>query len=337
MHMSDSLLSAPVAATAGIAAISLIGIAGYFIKRSRRENIVPLMGVAGAFVFAAQMVNFAIPGTGSSGHIVGGILLASLLGPWAGFLALSSVLIIQCLVFADGGLMALGCNILNMGAMTCLVAYPLVFKPLLHNFPTSRWKVMGVSILTCVIGLELGAVMVAMETAMSGITALPLGKFLLLMMAIHLAIGVCEGIATGAVLCFVQSRQPHLLEHAENPGGPKVRVKKSLLWTFAIAAMITGGVIAFFASSNPDGLEWSVLSITGVTELPASTSQIAQTAADVQASTAFLPDYESNVSGIAGAVLVLILIWGVSWLLASRRKRRSMRAQAVEKDDDAEK
>ena len=80
------------------------------------------MGVMGAFIFAAQMLNFSIPGTGSSGHIVGGILLASMLGPWAAFLTLSSVIIIQCLVFADGGLMAIGCNIINMAAMSTLVA-----------------------------------------------------------------------------------------------------------------------------------------------------------------------------------------------------------------------
>ena len=122
MHMSDALLSAPVAIAADVAAAGLLVAAALRLKKESRENMVPLMGVMGAFVFAAQMVNFAIPGTGSSGHIVGGVLLAALLGPWAGFLTLASVLIIQCLVFADGGLMALGCNIINMGAMTALAA-----------------------------------------------------------------------------------------------------------------------------------------------------------------------------------------------------------------------
>ena len=89
------------------------------------------MGVMGAFIFAAQMINFSIPGTGSSGHLVGGILLSAILGPWAALITLASVLVIQCLVFADGGFMALGANILNMAALSCLVAYPLLFRPLM--------------------------------------------------------------------------------------------------------------------------------------------------------------------------------------------------------------
>ena len=189
MHMSDALLSAPVAIVADVAAASLLALAAFRLKKEPKENLVPLMGVMGAFVFAAQMVNFSIPGTGSSGHIVGGVLLAAMLGPWAGFLTLASVLIIQCLVFADGGLMALGCNILNMGAMTALVAYPLFFRPLLR-FPAPAWKVSAVSVLACVLGLELGACMVTLETVASGITALPAGRFFLLMLLVWFS---CRG------------------------------------------------------------------------------------------------------------------------------------------------
>lgn len=325
MHMSDTLLSAPVAVAMGVGAAALIGVAGYYIKRDKREGMVPLMGVAGAFVFAAQMINFAIPGTGSSGHIVGGVLLASLLGPWAGFLTLVSVLIIQCLVFADGGLMALGCNIINMGAMTALVAYPLIFRPLLHKFPVSVWKLTGVSVLACVVGLELGACMVTLETVLSGITALPPGRFLLLMTSIHLAIGVGEGLATAAVLWFVQSRQPALLTQAPQTEKRTIHAKKGVIIAFAVAALVTGGIIAFYASSNPDGLEWSVSKITGTTELaPSNDSAVMATASKVQESSAFMPDYESNVSGIAGAAMVLILVCGVSGLLSVRGKRKRL-------------
>ena len=105
--MSDALLSAPVAIVADVVAVGLLVAAASRLKNDKRDNSVALMGVMGAFIFAAQMVNFSIPGTGSSGHIVGGVLLAAMLGPWAAFLTLSSVLIIQCLIFADGGLMAL--------------------------------------------------------------------------------------------------------------------------------------------------------------------------------------------------------------------------------------
>ena len=118
MHMADALVSPAVAGTAGAVAVALIAVASKKVKKIERDDIVPMMGVLGAFVFAAQMINFSIPGTGSSGHIIGGILLAALIGPWAAFITLCSVLIIQCLIFADGGMMALGCNIINMAAMS---------------------------------------------------------------------------------------------------------------------------------------------------------------------------------------------------------------------------
>ena len=137
--MSDALVSPPVFAVTGAVSLVLLGTAIWKVKHPRNdrrepdardEHIVPLMGVMGAFVFAAQMINFSIPGTGSSGHLVGGILLSAILGPWAALLTLASVLVIQCLVFADGGFMALGANILNMAVLSCLVSYPLLFRPL---------------------------------------------------------------------------------------------------------------------------------------------------------------------------------------------------------------
>ncbi len=317
--MADALLSPAVALTASAAATVLIVTAGMKIKKSGNENMVPLMGVLGAFVFAAQMVNFTIPGTGSSGHIVGGVLLAALLGPWAAFLTLTSVLIIQCLIFADGGLMALGCNILNMAAMTCLVAYPLIYKPL-RGSAGGSWRMMGVSLLACTVGLELGAVMVSVETALSGVTALPFGEFLALMTAIHLAIGVGEGLATGAVLIFVKKAEPGLLYERDRRAHHRQAMRKSVIW-FAVAALAIGGGLAFLASSNPDGLEWSIQRILGTTEPAGAVSAVADAAGAVQASTSFLPDYENSFSGIIGALMVVALVWSFAYLLTARRKR----------------
>ena len=115
MHMADALVAPAVAAT--MYACSTVA-GGYSVKKVRLENDpkkIPVMGVMGAFVFATQMINFTIPGTGSSGHLCGGMMLSALLGPFAGFLTMIGVLLIQCLMFADGGLLALGCNIFNMG------------------------------------------------------------------------------------------------------------------------------------------------------------------------------------------------------------------------------
>jgi cobalt/nickel transport system permease protein len=128
MHMADALISPAVGGTVWVATAAAVT---YSARKVREENDpakIPLMGVLGAFVFAAQMLNFTIPGTGSSGHLGGGLILAILVGPEAALLVIASVLTVQALFFADGGLLALGCNIFNLGVFPCFVAYPFVFK-----------------------------------------------------------------------------------------------------------------------------------------------------------------------------------------------------------------
>ena len=259
MHMADALLS-PFVGGAGWAAT--LGLAAYSARKIRRapeEQSVPLMGVGASFVFAAQMLNFAIPGTGSSGHLTGGLILAALLGPHAAFLAMASILTVQALFFADGGLLALGCNVLNMGFFPCFVAYPLLFRPIAGQRPTRR-RLAAASMVAGVVGLQLGALGVVAETRLSGITALPTGAFLLLMQPIHLAIGVVEGLATSAVLLFVRQARPEALHAFAAPDRkPSRRVALGLL----VAALAMGGVVSWFASSKPDGLEWSLAKIAG--------------------------------------------------------------------------
>ncbi|MDE5749908.1 MAG: energy-coupling factor ABC transporter permease [Duncaniella sp.] len=321
MHMADALLSPPVAVTAGVAAAALIGVAARETKKNTRENMIPLMGVTGAFIFAAQMINFTIPGTGSSGHIVGGVLLAAMLGPWAGFLTIASVIIIQCLIFADGGLMALGCNLINMGAMTALVAYPLVFRPMMRRGVTTG-RIVAASILACILGLEAGALLVVAETELSGITALPWREFILFMLPIHLAIGLGEGLATAAVLLFVQKTRPDLLADAADERPVEGRPRR-LVAVFALLALLLGGGLAFYASENPDGLEWSISRVTGETELPDSDVPLALSAGKVQTTTSVMPDYDNTLSGVIGSVMVLALVWGVTSLIVSSRRTKA--------------
>lgn len=311
MHMADALVSPPVAAVAGVAAASLLVIATRKVAQSRRSDIIPMMGVMGAFVFAAQMINFSIPGTGSSGHIIGGVLLAAFLGPWAAYLTLCSVLIVQCLVFADGGLMALGCNMINMAAMSTLVGYPLIYRPLI-KYPSSTGRIMCASVLACVLSLEAGALLVSAETVASGITALPLGKFLMFMLPIHLAIGICEGVATGLVVAFVQRyNAPLLTDSAGTTAAGTSAGRRRVLWGFGIAALVLAVAFTWIASANPDGLEWSIEKVAGVAELaPASVP-----------ATAFMPDYESHFAGIVGGVLVMITLWAVTMLMFRHRRQ----------------
>lgn len=318
--MADALVSAPVAIVSGAVAAALIIVASRKVSNSRRDDLMPVMGVLGAFVFAAQMINFSIPGTGSSGHIIGGVLLASMLGPWAAFITLASVLIIQCFVFADGGMLALGCNLINMGAVSCLIAYPLIYRPIVRK-SLNKGRIMLGSVAACVIGLELGALLVTAETELSGITALPTSQFLMFMLPIHLAIGIGEGLATGALICFVAAYKPDMLYAPQAAPQQSARHRMSLrakrvLWVFAALAVVFAVTFTWIASADPDGLEWSIMRITGATEIGES----------IVPATAFMPDYDSTLSGIVGGVIVLVLLWGFTSLLF--RGRRHAHAKA---------
>ena len=169
MHMADALISPAVGGACWIAAAGLTAHSATKLRAEADERSVPLMGVLGAFVFSAQMVNFAIPGTGSSGHLGGGLLLAILLGPHAGFITIASVLLVQSLFFADGGLLALGCNIINIGFFPCFVAYPFVYRKIAG---ARNRRLVAASICAALVGLQLGSLGVVLETALSGVSEL---------------------------------------------------------------------------------------------------------------------------------------------------------------------
>ncbi len=330
MHMADALLSPAVGAT--MWAISTVS-NGYGIKKitdsQLSEKKLPVMAVSGAFVFAAQMINFTIPGTGSSGHIGGGILLAMLLGEFPALLTISSVLLIQCLMFADGGLLALGANIFNMGVVPCLLVFP-VLKMFLKK-GISRKKLMITAFVGPIVGLQLGAFGVVLETLISGITQLPFTTFIALMQPIHLAIGVGEGIVTALVVIFVYQMRPEIIESSIN--NQKIEsttsVKKVVI-ILAIFAVVVGGGLSLYASSNPDGLEWSIQKITNSTELE-NTDSVHKKASDIQSKTSLLPDYDfksengdgTSFSGVigAGVTFVLALAVGVTITLVKKHKK----------------
>ena len=295
MHMADALLSPAVggvmwAVTAGLTAYS-----AKKLKESPDDARAPLMGVLGAFIFAAQMINFSIPATGSSGHLGGGMILAILLGPHAAFLTLASVLVVQALFFADGGLLALGCNIFNMAFYTCFLAYPFIYRKIAGQNP-SRKTIFIAATLSAVIGLQLGAFSVVLETMASGISELPFRTFVLLMQPIHLAIGVVEGLVTTAVVLFVRQARPEVLELAANNVPMKGVSLGKVLAGLAVAAVVTGGALSWFASTYPDGLEWSMAKTAGTEELAAPEGGVHAALAGLQEKTAFLPDYGFRAS-----------------------------------------
>lgn len=327
MHMADALLSPAVGGAMCAVSAAALGVSAKKMQAEAQKKL-PLMAVTGAFVFAAQMINFTIPGTGSSGHIGGGVLLSALLGAPAGLLTMAVVLAIQCLVFADGGLLALGSNIFNMGVIPCLLIYPLLFKPIFGK-SGGPGRLMAAAIVAVVAGLQLGAFGVVLETTLSGITALPFGTFVLLMQPIHLAIGLVEGIVTGAVLCYVWKTRPEVLEESGQP----VNLRRTVI-VFAVAALLVAGGLSLFASSLPDGLEWAMEQTAGTAELPVE-GTVLEGAAAVQEATAVMPDYAApveheaasgSVAGVAGALLTCGVAAAVGGCITAVKKRAKKKA-----------
>ncbi len=331
MHMADALVSPAVAGTMYVLST---GAAAYSIKEVRAENDpkkIPVMGVMGAFVFATQMLNFTIPGTGSSGHLCGGMMLSAMLGPFAGFLTMIGVLLVQCLLFADGGLLALGCNVWNMAFYGCFIGSLLIWKPIMKNGAT-RVKIIVASILGCVLTLQLGAFSVSLETLASGVTELPFGFFVGTMQPIHLAIGFVEGLITAAVLVFVHEARPELLwgigeSTSDNVEG-KLSYKKTII-ALAVAALLCGGVVSLAASAFPDGLEWSMEKVAGTTELEAEGGAY-DAAAGIQEATSLLPDYAfknsesvagTSFSGIVGSLVVVAVSVGACYAFRFFKKK----------------
>jgi cobalt/nickel transport system permease protein len=330
MHMADALVSPAVAGTMLAVSAGAIAYSSVKIKKEFDEKKIPLMGVLGAFVFAAQMINFTIPATGSSGHIGGGILLASLLGPYPAFLALTAVLLIQALFFADGGLLALGCNIFNMGILPCLVVFPLLYRPIVKQSMTLK-RISIASILSVVVGLQLGSFGVVAETTLSGITQLPFSAFLFMMQPIHLAIGLVEGIVTAAVVGFLYRIRPEILQSAVEHTKIGTASIKKVLVILGICTVIVGGGLSLLASSFPDGLEWSIEKVAGTAQLE-SNEKAHASAEKIQQQTAFMPDYafesdqdgsmaSTSAAGIIGGAITCITAGAAGLIIHLVKKR----------------
>ena len=335
MHMADALLAPGVAGVMYACSAVAAGRSVHKLNQQPDDRAVPVMGVMGAFVFAAQMINFTIPGTGSSGHLCGGMLLTAIVGPCAAFLTMIGVLLIQCLLFADGGLMALGANIWNMAFYGCFVG-ALIWRAFARK-GLSRRRIIAASLIGCIVSLQLGALSVSIETLASGITALPFGAFLLAMQPIHLAIGAVEGCITAAVLVFLHEARPSLLWQGGVEANAQQRLTlRGTLGVLAGAAVVIAGGLSLLASAFPDGLEWSLQRLTGSTELE-TTGPVQAFFARIQEWTALLPDYNfagseaaagTSAAGIIGAVVVLaVVILGVK-LLKKAVHRRGSSAQS---------
>jgi cobalt/nickel transport system permease protein len=208
MHIPDGFISAPVAITTGVVAAGTIAYAVKATNKKIEDKQIPMMGVLAAFIFAAQMINFPVAG-GTSGHFLGAALAAILLGQWAAVLIMSSVLIVQCLIFQDGGLLSLGANIFNMGIVGAISSY-YIYKgiyALLRHSKAGRLVGAGLAAWFSVVGASLAC---AAELAISGTS--PWGASILFMGGVHALIGIGEALITVAVLSLIMATRADLLE-----------------------------------------------------------------------------------------------------------------------------
>ena len=296
MHLGNSIICPVTGIPMLVAAGAMVVWAFKKAKKDfTKDSILPAVALT-SFVFALQMINFSIPTTGSSGHIVGAVLLAALLGPYTGFLAICGILLVQALFFADGGLMALGCNIFNMGILACFAAYPLIYKPL-----ADRKRPVTGAILASIAALQLGSIAVVIEFFISGSTS-NFAMFASLMQSIHFAIGIIEGIFTAAVIVIAN----------------KTAISKKFSYCISALSLILAGFISQFASTNPDGLEWSLLNM--------SESFVEQTqgyfynlSEIIQAKTAILSQIPAIPANILGLLAVAAVMYAACIILTNKK------------------
>jgi cobalt/nickel transport system permease protein len=207
MHIPDGFLSTATSIATWAASTGGVAYAVHRANKELQERHVPLIGVTAAFVFAAQMMNFPVAG-GTSGHLLGGALVAILLGPWAGMLALTSVLAVQALLFQDGGLLALGANVFNMAILGVLLGWG-VYTGLKRLLGNKTWATMVSGFAAAWASVVVASLATAVELAVSG--ASPLGVALPAMGGVHALIGIGEGLITVGVLAFLRATRPDLL------------------------------------------------------------------------------------------------------------------------------
>lgn len=300
LHIPDGFLTLPIAIIFWIITIGLLAVSTRKTQEQLGERQVPLMGIMAAFIFAAQMLNFPVAG-GTSGHFLGGVLAAITLGPWAGMLVMASVVALQGLLFQDGGLLAMGANIFNMGLVTALIGYGL-YRNVAGQSRTVKLAVAGVAAWLSVMA---AALVTSLQLGFSGTS--PFGVVLPAMLGVHALIGIGEALVTVAALAFIMQTRPDLLE------AEQVKARGGQGWV-VLGLIIALAAVLFspLASADPDGLE-----------------RIAEDVGFLQFGQAapytILPDYtipflgETSVStivaGVIGAILVAGIAVGVGYLL----------------------
>lgn len=271
MHVPDGFIDAPISAATGVVAAAAVAVSLRGARRELDERTAPLAGLVAAFIFAVQMLNFPVA-AGTSGHLLGGALAAILVGPYTGVLCVSVVLLMQGILFADGGLTALGVNITDMAVVTTVVAYA-VFRGLVKVLPRRRGSITVASFVAAVLSVPAAAVAFTLIYAIGGTTDVSLGKVATAMIGVHVLIGIGEAAITALTVGAVVAVRPDLVYGARGlrqklklrVGGELVDVPDTApvaarshrkVWiTGLVTSLVLAGFVSFYASANPDGLE----------------------------------------------------------------------------------
>ncbi|KUO18894.1 energy-coupling factor ABC transporter permease [Streptomyces dysideae] len=277
MHVPDGFIDAPISAATGVVAAAAVAVSLRGARRELDERTAPLAGLVAAFIFAVQMLNFPVA-AGTSGHLLGGALAAILVGPYTGVLCVSVVLLMQGILFADGGLTALGVNITCMAIVTTVVAYA-VFRALVKVLPRSRRSITAATFVAALLSVPAAALAFTLLYAVGGTTDISIGKVATAMVGVHILIGIGEATITALTVGAVVAVRPDLVYGARDlrrrlqlrVNGALVdapapepartapvaaRTSRRALWLTGLAtSLVLAGFVSFYASSNPDGLE----------------------------------------------------------------------------------
>lgn len=304
LHIPDGFLSVTVSVICWVITFILIGMAVSRTNKSLGEKQVPLMGIMAAFIFAAQMINFPVAG-GTSGHLLGGALAAIVLGPWAGMLVMTAVISVQGLLFQDGGLLAMGANILNMGLLTAAIGYGL-YRSVLNRSRTTKLAAAGVAAWLSVMA---GALATALQLWLSGSSNLQ--TVTIAMLGVHALIGIGEALITVAALSFIFRTRPDLVgENSASAEGGRGWVIAGVVISLIVV------LLSPLASGDPDGLERVAIDMGFIDAGQSAPYQI-------------IPDYtlpflgETAVSTIiAGAIGVLVVL-GIAFVTGRSLQKKA--------------
>lgn len=339
MHVPDGFIDAPTSAVTGVVAAGAVAVSLRGARRELDDRTAPLAGLVAAFVFAVQMLNFPVAG-GTSGHLLGGALAAVLVGPYTGVLCVSVVLLMQGILFADGGLTALGVNITDMAIVTVVVAYAL-FRGLVKVLPRSRRSVTAASFVAALVSVPASALVFTLVYAVGGTTEVSIGKVTTAMVGVHVLIGIGEAVITALTVGAVVAVRPDLVHGAHGlerrlklrvggelvdapapgaaPAPAAARTSRRTLWITGLAtSLVLAGFVSFYASADPDGLE-KVASDEGFDKGAEEHAAAGSPLADYGVEDVEDARLSGGLAGVIGVGLTVVAGSAVFWTVRRRR------------------